>query len=64
MLNTAGHELTAAGCSGKGVLGITELEFDQTANLAAEAGHDLWPHPVGADAKPFPDLEFDQTLRL
>ena len=64
MLNTAGHELTAAGCYGKSVLGITELEFDQTANLAAEAGHDLWPHPVGADAKPIPDLEFDQTLGL
>ena len=43
---------------------IPELEFDQTANLAAEAGHDLWTHPAGADAEPVPDLEFDQTLEL
>ena len=43
---------------------IPELEFDQTANLAAEAGHDQWPHPAGAAAEPVPDLEFDQTLGL
>ena len=43
---------------------IPELEFDQTANLAAEAGHDQWTHPAGADAEPVPDLEFDQTLGL
>ena len=43
---------------------IPELEFDQTANLAAEAGHDQWTHPAGADAEPIPELEFDQTLRL
>ena len=43
---------------------IPELEFDQTANLAAEAGHDLWTHPARADAEPIPELEFDQTLGL
>ena len=43
---------------------IPELEFDQTANLAAEAGHDQWTHPAGADAEPNPELEFDQTLGL
>ena len=43
---------------------IPELEFDQTANLAAEAGHNLWTHLACADAEPLPDLEFDQTLRL
>ena len=37
-----------------------ELEFDRTANLAAEAGHDHWTHPAGADAEPIPELEFDQ----
>ena len=36
----------------------------QTANLAAEAGHDLWTHATGADAEPIPDFEFDQTLGL
>ena len=41
-----------------------ELEFDQTANLWAEAGHYQWTHLVGTDAEPVPDLEFDQTLRL
>ena len=43
---------------------IPELEFDQTANLAAEAGRDLWTNPARADAKPNPELEFDQTLGL
>ena len=43
---------------------IPELEFDQTANLAAEAGHDQWAHPAGADAEPIPELEFDQMLGL
>ena len=43
---------------------IPELEFDQTANLAAEAGHDQWTHLAGADAEPIPDLEFDHTLGL
>ena len=43
---------------------IPELEFDQTANLAAEAGHNLWTHLACADAKPIPELEFDQTLGL
>ena len=41
-----------------------ELDFDQTANLAAEAGHDQWTHPAGAAAEPIPELEFDQTLGL
>jgi len=41
---------------------IPELEFDQTANLRAEAGHDWLLHNVGVDAEPIPDLEFDQTL--
>ena len=36
----------------------------QTANLVAEAGHDQWRHPAGADAEPIPELEFDQTLGL
>ena len=43
---------------------IPELEFDQTANLEAEAGHDQWTHPAGAAAEPIPELEFDQTLGL
>ena len=43
---------------------IPELEFDQTANLAAEAGYYLWTHPAGADLEPIPELEFDQTLGL
>ena len=43
---------------------IPELEFDQTANLAAEAGSDLWMHPAGAGAELIPDLGFDQTLGL
>ena len=43
---------------------IPELEFDQTANLVAEAGHDLWTNPARADAEPVPVLEFEQTLGL
>ena len=43
---------------------IPDLEFDQTAILAAEAGHDQWTHPAGADAEPILELEFDQTLGL
>ena len=43
---------------------IPDLEFDQTANLVAEAVHDLWMHLAGADAEPIPELEFDQTLGL
>ena len=43
---------------------IPELEFDQTANLAAEAGHDRWTNRAGADKEPIPELEFDQTLGL
>ena len=43
---------------------IPELEFDQTANLAAEAGHDLGTQTTGAAAEPIPELEFDQTMWL
>ena len=56
-----GQQLTAL----EGVFeAIPELEIDQTANLAAEAGNDLWTHLAGADAEPIPDLEFGQTLGL
>ena len=41
---------------------IPKLEFDRTANLAAEAEHDRLVADAGADAEPIPDLEFDQTL--
>ncbi len=41
---------------------IHGLEFDQTANLTAEAGHDRLVADAGAHAVPIPDLEFDQTL--
>ena len=41
---------------------IPELEFDQTANQAAEAVHDRLVADAGAHAVPIPDLEFDQTL--
>ena len=41
---------------------IPELEFDQTANLTAEAGHDRLVAEAGADAESTPELEFDQTL--
>ena len=39
---------------------IPELEFDQTANLTAEAGDYQWTSPV--DTEPVPELEFDQTM--
>ncbi len=41
---------------------IPELEFDQTASLRAEAGHDRLLHIAGVDGEPIPELEFDQTL--
>ena len=41
---------------------IPELEFEQTAKLRAEAGHDRLGHNAGVDAEPIPELEFDQTL--
>ena len=41
---------------------IPELEFDQTSNLRAEAGHDRLLHDAGINAEPIPELEFDQTL--
>ena len=42
---------------------IPELEFDQTANLRVEAGHDrlVAGSSAGADAELVPELEFDQT---
>ena len=41
---------------------IPELEFEQTANLRAEAGYEGLLHNAGVDAEPIPELEFDQTL--
>ena len=41
---------------------VHEVEFDQTANLRAEARYDLMVHCAGVDAEPIPELEFDQTL--
>jgi len=41
---------------------IHGLEFDQTANLTAEAGPERLLHDGGIDAEPIPELEFDQTL--
>ena len=41
---------------------IPRLEFHQTANQRAEAGHDPLLHIAGVDAEPIPELEFDQTL--
>ncbi len=41
---------------------IPVLEFDQTANLRAEARHDRLLHDAGVDAEPSPELEFDYTL--
>ena len=34
---------------------VLELEFDQTANLRAEAGHDRLLHNAGVDAEPIPE---------
>jgi CO/xanthine dehydrogenase FAD-binding subunit len=51
-----------------GAEAIPEIEFDQTANLTAEAGHDRLVAGAGADAdadadaEPIPELEFDQTV--
>ena len=39
-----------------------ELEFEQTANLTAEFGHDRLLHDAGVDAEPILEVEFDQTL--
>ena len=39
-----------------------ELEFDQTAKLGAEAGHDRLLYIAGVDGEAIPELEFDQTL--
>ena len=54
-----GQELAAPGAVFEA---IPELEFDQTANLTAVAGHDWLLHDAGVDAGPIPELEFDQTL--
>ena len=43
---------------------IPELEFDQTANLRTEAGHDQLLHDAGVDAEPNPELGFDQEIRV
>ena len=48
--------------SPEAVEAISEREFDQTANLTAEAGDNQWTSPVGADAEPISELEFDQTM--
>ncbi len=45
-----------------GALCTKTAEFDQTANLTAEAGDNQWTFPVDVDAEPVPELEFDQTL--
>jgi len=41
---------------------IPELEFDQTENLTAEAGHDRLLRNAGVDAEPNQGLGCDQTL--
>ncbi len=41
---------------------VPELEFDQTANLTAEAGDNQWTSPVDVDAGSVPELEFDQAM--
>ena len=38
---------------------IPELEFDQTANLTAVAGHDWLLHDAGVDAEQIPELDLD-----
>ena len=45
---------------GAAVEAIRDLEFEQTANLAVEAWHDLWT--PAADTEPISELEFDQAL--
>ena len=44
------------------IAALPELQFDQTANLRAEAEHDRLRHNAGVDAEPIPELEFDETL--
>ncbi len=41
---------------------ISELEFDQIADLDGEVTHDPLMLAVDLGAEPIPDLEFDQTL--
>ena len=41
---------------------ISELEFDQTADLDGEATHGPLMHAADLGAEPIPDLEIDQTL--
>ena len=38
-----------------------ELEFEQTANLTAEFGHERLLHNAGVDAESVPELEFNQA---
>ena len=47
----------------QGAVSIVDCQC-QTANLAAEAGRELWTHPAGADTEPVPELEFDQPATL
>jgi len=54
-----GQELAAPGAVFEA---IPELEFDQTANLTAVAGHDWLLHDAGVDAEQIPELDLDQTL--
>ncbi len=53
-LTTGGGECTAAD-SLISSRGNPKLEFDQTANLEAEAREYQWTSPVGADAEPVPE---------
>ncbi len=48
--------------SPEAVEAISEREFDQTANLIAEAGHGRLVADAGAHAEPILKLEFDQTF--
>ena len=43
---------------------MPSLEFDETANFGAEAGHDQYTHSAGTDAEPIRKVDFDQTLGL
>ena len=41
---------------------IPDLEFDHTANLTAQAGHDRLLDNAGVDAELLPEAEVDQTF--
>ena len=51
-----GHELAAPEAVFEA---IPELDFDQTANLRAEALHERLLHNTGVDAEPILELEYD-----